>query len=478
MKELNLYKEEYDNCYKAGNPLTLYFKESKKENQNLPTTNLNLEKKRIKRLNKDIIHLINLNINFNNENKKNIDKENNNGHEKNPDKEKILTIEENKNGNENTNDEENKLIIEENYKFDNDKNNINSFLLPSIKLNDNSIKDSSLANIQKKEYNNNNNNNKEQNINIFEKKYYNKTLMINYKVNIPELNINKYKYKNKIKNNSIKKDENMLNTIVVNRNSNEKKNNFFQKIKIIKNKEILEKKLNLKNNHYNSIKSFLINSNNNLIDITFFNRNNSNLNKNKINNNSINRLDEKYSTKNLSKLDEYYLNMKMEDTKKQIANRFKANININDKNISYNSSIKRDIFNYNEMVTRIKRISILKNIKQRNKMKKEFQTKTNINLRNDYSINSGKNFEVKDIFEYINKKNSKNILNEKKIKHTFKNKSQITRNNLPKKEISKNLSTNSIFTFKNKAKNECYKNINKKKWNILLKKEHIELYSI
>ena len=304
--------------------------------------------------------------------------------------------------------------------------------------------------------------------------------MINYKVNIPKLNINKYKYINKIKINSIKKDKGLLNTIDIERNSEEKKNNFFKKIKIIKNKDILERKLNLKNNHYNSIKSFLINSNNNLKEITSFNRNNNSVNnvnkKNK--NNNINKLHRNYSTNNISRLDENYWNMKLEDTKKQIANRFKANINTNDKNISNYSSVKRDIFNYNELVTRIKRINVLKNIKQKNKMVKEFQSKTNINLRNNYNINNEKNFAVKDILEYISKKNNKMILNEKKIKNSFKNKSLITRNILPKKEISKNLSANSIFIYNIKAKNEYYKNINQKKWNILLQKEHIELYNV
>jgi hypothetical protein len=185
------------------------------------------------------------------------------------------------------------------------------------------------------------------------------------------------------------------------------------------------------------------------------------------------------STKNLSKLDElYYLNKKLKDTKKQIERRIKALKNEKTRKFLNRSSIKKDIFNYNDLFSKIKRINVLENIKQKKKIMKDFQKSTYINLRNEEKseIVDKDKILMKNIIELIKENNKKKLMSFKE-NNKFKNKSTIIKNNLQKKDNNNNQFFGNYFNDNDKNRNNYYKN-SKSKLDILLKKEHIELYNL
>lgn len=394
-------------------------------NKNILLTS-NQEIKNNKRLNKDIMHLIKDEI-------KNRDK--------------------------------NDITIEENIKYEyNISNKQSSVILPFIKLNDliiNPISSLGSKKSQKNEDSKRDSNfignkvsERKNSLEKLNKKNYSKTSVINYKINIPNLNLNKDK-------NIIKRNLNinsMLNTMIIDNKIENKK--FCRKAKIIKNKDILEKKIEFKNHQYFN------NINNNPFLISLSNdkkiKNNCNLHKN-------------YSMNNITNLNECYINTKLIDAMKQIENRYKATIDIKKRNLLNNSSIKSNIFNYYEIISRIKRINALETIKQKNEMFNEFQNNTNINLRKENNINR-KNISVKDIIQYMNENDRRKNLRVKKIKNTFQNK--IKKDKFPQKENNKNETINLIFSYKDKCIKEFNKLENKKIGNTLIKNEYNQLYNI
>ena len=188
-------------------------------NKNVLLT-LNPETKINKRLNKDIMHLI---------------------------KDEI------------ENGDKNDITIEENIKYEyNASNKQSSIILPFIKLNDLLINPISSLNTKKSQKNEdskkdlkkdsnfmvNKVSERENSLEKLNKKNYSKTSVINCKINIPNLNLNKDK-------NIIKRNLNinsMINTMIIDNKIENKK--FCPKAKIIKNKDILEKKIEFKNHQY------------------------------------------------------------------------------------------------------------------------------------------------------------------------------------------------------------------------------------
>ena len=439
-------EENNDRTFHKDNIFNLYYNQSERQFKS-PIFTLNQNNKKNETLNKDIVHLIKT---------------------------------------ENKNQE----IIQEDNKCFQEENNNPISILPSIKLNSNK---SSSSLISFKSNNHKSNITKNNSIPIRNYKYkddllnneekivnkkYNNTLVDNIKINIPNIKLN---------NKKIKNDNNILNTSHI-KTSEEKKNNIIKKVKIVSTKEILPKKNNnIRNNTFNYFNFLFINSKTNPILMASYSKNNSsmdiinNIKEIKKNNDYIKdkNLHKNNSTKNLSKLDElYYLNIKLKDTKKQIEKRIKALKNEKTRKFLNRSSIKKDIFNYNDLFSKIKRINVLENIKQKKKIMKDFQKSTYINLRNEEKseIVDKDKILMKNIIELIKENNKKKLMSFKE-NNKFKNKSTIIKNNLQKKDNNNNQFFGNYFNDNDKNRNNYYKN-SKSKLDILLKKEHIELYNL
>lgn len=318
-----------------------------KDSKNNILLSLKQQNKNNKSLNKDIMHLINSDDNYN----------------------------------------KNDIKVEKDIKFDFNSSNKNiSLILPYIKMNDiiinsNSssyinlrnnkinlkINSTSIGNIGNTTYKGKNP------VEKLTKKHYNKTSAFNFNKVIPNLKINKNIIKRNICINKMK-------TInIINKKNEDKK--LFDKEKLVKNKDILEKIQNKNQHHLNNIhlNQFLKNSYNNIVRGGVVSNN---IIKNKRIKNNYYNLRKNNSMTNLFKLDDCYINMKLKDTMKQIDNRYKANKDLNKKNFLNNSSIKNNIFNYHEIIARFKRINALEKIKQKNKMFIEFHNNVGVGLKN------------------------------------------------------------------------------------------------
>ena len=144
--------------------------------------------------------------------------------------------------------------------------------------------------------------------------------------------------------------------------------------------------------------------------ITSFHKNNSTGIINQHNNNIINHINNKKLNKNNSTINISKLNICKNFNIKNTLNNNKINMVKNGfRRNNSNNSIKNEIFNYNELFIKRKRISSLQKIKQNNMIIKEFKSNNGINLTNSQTISKDK-YLLKDIFQLIKKEfKNKNI---------------------------------------------------------------------
>ena len=413
MKTISKYEGKSRNIYNKKDFITFYIDE-KDELNKLRIFCLKQKTTKKKILNKDISHL----INNNSQN----------------------SLEEiNKDLNDNKTSDEIIMLPIINWK--NILNNTSiSYLFPQKEKNNNNKSNSTLV----KNYNN-----KDEEIipkkKIFKNKL-SKILINNNDKNKSQYNFNDNK-KGIIKEDS-KDSKRIINNIKFSQTIRTKRNNnVLIKVNIMKNNDFSVEKIKERN-----IKPILSNSKSSPILINNSSSNISEKNKNKYNNYICNKSN---IINNNIKLDEYYLNSKLKDTKKEIENRYKAKNALKNKKILNNSSIKKNICIYNEIISRLKRMTTLEKIKINNKKINDFHNNSSINLRNE---ENKKNNINNKIFNYkekiINDKNHKTI----KIGKNLFCRRENTKNQLLELLVNQN---KSIF----KKNNESFKN-NYRKFDI------------
>ena len=205
--------------------------------------------------------------------------------------------------------------------------------------------------------------------------------------NKPNLNLKQIKNIEKLNNQS----STTINNKIAN-NSEERKNDFFEKHLGVKDKSFSQRKIIIRNQPLKNTRPLLIKLNSNPDFKTSHPINNSFIINKELNkNNKKEILNNSNSIKNISKLDEYYFNLKLKDKdkclklEKDIINKTKIN----------NSLFNYDRFNKKEYYIKLKRVHSLRKNGLKNTIIKDYKNNSNLNkvdgLRSEEISKNNKN---------------------------------------------------------------------------------------